>query len=106
MKILKFRARPDATEDANTSARFDLFDRTGQFDDFRDVINESATLEPHDDRTDMCVSIPVRSVISATAGPAVEIGPFSLDSPEVVKLYNALADHINRFPSEFRARKA
>ena len=94
MKILNFRQRP----------RFELFDRTGKYDDDRQVIDGPVILEPHDDRSDMCVSLPVRSVISSTAGIAVEIGPFTLDSPEVVKLYNALADHINAFPSEYRIR--
>jgi len=84
--------------------RFPLIDRTGQSDDFREVIDGPVMLEPHDDRSDQCVSLPVRSVISAVAGPAVEIGPFTLDTGEVVKLHNALAAHINSFPSEFRAR--
>jgi len=84
--------------------RFPLVDRSGEFDDFREVIDHPTILEPHDDRTDQCVSIPVRSVISATCGPAVEVGPFTLDTPEVVKLYNALASHINSFPSEFQER--
>lgn len=57
--------------------RFPLFDRTGEYDDYREVIDQPTILEPHDDRTDQCVSVPVRSVISATAGPAVEIGPFN-----------------------------
>jgi hypothetical protein len=81
--------------------RFPLFDRTGEYDDYREVIDQPTILEPHDDRTDQCVSVPVRSVISATAGPAVEIGPFTLDTGEVVKLFNALGRHIDRFPSEF-----
>lgn len=87
-----------------TLHRFPLIDRTGEFDDFRTVIDQSAILEPHDDRTDECVSIPVRSVISAIAGPAVEVGPFTLDTSGVVKLYNALAQHINNFPGEFHLR--
>lgn len=107
MKILKFRARADATESSdNSPARFDLFDRTGQFDDFREVIAGPVTLEPHDDRTDMCVSVPVRLVISSTAGPAIEIGPFTLDSRDIVTLYNALAAHINTFTGEFKVRKS
>ena len=81
--------------------RFPLIDRTGEFDDFRTVIDQLTVLEPHDDRTDECVSIPVRSVVSAIAGPAVEVGPYTLDTTEVVKLYNALAQHINGFPGEF-----
>lgn len=81
--------------------RFPLVDRTGEFDECRDVIDHLAILEPHDDRSDECVSLPVRSVISATCGPAVEIGPFTLDTPEVAKLYNALASHVAAFPSEF-----
>lgn len=81
--------------------RFPLIDRSGEHDDFRDVIEHSCVLEPHDDRVDQCVSIPVRSVISAIAGPAIELGPFTLDTPEVVKLYNALVQHINSFPGEF-----
>lgn len=95
MKLLKFRRY-----------RFQLVDRTGKFDDHREVLTDDCVIEPHDDRTDMCVSIPVRSVISATAGPAIEIGPYTLDSPEVVKLHNTLADHINSFPSEFRVRQS
>lgn len=82
--------------------RFPLVDRSGEFDDHRMVVDHPAILEPHDDRTDECVSIPVRSVISALCGPAVELGPFTLDTSEVVKLYNALAQHINEFPSEFK----
>lgn len=84
--------------------RFPLFDRTGEFDDFREVVDHPTVLEPHDDRTDQCVSIPVRSVMSAISGPAVEVGPFTLDTGEVVKLYNALAGHINNFPNEFQMR--
>ncbi|WP_166905971.1 hypothetical protein [Mycobacterium sp. DL440] len=89
-----------------TLHRFPLVDRTGEFDDFRQVVDQPTILEPHDDRTDQCVSIPVRSVLSAVSGPAVEIGPFTLDSSEVVKLHNALGAHIRAFPSEFRVRPA
>lgn len=85
--------------------RFPLFDRTGQWDDYREVIDHPCVLEPHDDRTDQCVSLPIRSVLSATCGPAFEVGPFTFDTSEVVKLYNALASHINSFPSEFRPVK-
>ena len=35
-------------------------------------------------------------------GPAVELGAFTFDTSEVVKLYNALAQHINAFPAEFQ----
>ncbi|OBB15500.1 hypothetical protein A5731_00600 [Mycolicibacterium conceptionense] len=105
MKILNFRPR-SAVPDEDESVRFKLIDRTGKFDSHRDVIDAPCVLEPHDDRTDMCVSLPVRSVVSQTAGVAVEIGPFTLDTGEVVKLYNALAAHINTFPSEFRLVKS
>lgn len=84
--------------------QFPPFDRAGEFDDLREVIDGPVMLEPHDDRTDQCVGLPVRSVISAVAGPAVEIGPFTLDTGDVVKLYNALASHINCFGSEFRMK--
>lgn len=83
--------------------RFPLVDRTGEFDDLREIVDHPCVLEPHDDRTDGCVSIPVRSVTSAVAGPAIELGPFTLDTHGVVKLYNALSQHIQSFPSEFRA---
>lgn len=82
--------------------RYPLVDRTGEFDDHREVIDQLCVLEPHDDRADECVSIPVRSVISAIAGPAVEVGPFTLDTPEIVKLYNALSAHINTFRADYR----
>lgn len=104
MKVIPLRPKTTPAPAADGSARFQLFDRTGQFDDFRAVIDGPAMLEPHNDHTDMCVSLPVRSVISATAGPAVEIGPFTLDSGDVVTLYNALAAHINTFTSEFTVR--
>ncbi len=68
----------------------------------RDITDHEVIIEPHDARSDFCVSIPVRSVVSSIAGPAIEIGPFTLDTPEVAKLYNQLARHINRFPSEFK----
>ena len=98
MKIIPFRRKPEA--------RFRLVDRTGKWDDHREIVSQPVILEPHDDHSDMCVSIPVRSVISATAGIAIEVGPYTLDSSEVVKLHNALADHINSFPSEYRIRAA
>lgn len=84
--------------------RFPLVDRTGDFDDLREVISQPTILEPHDDRADECVSIPVRSVISATCGVALEIGPFTFDTGEVVKLYNALAQHIGTFPGDFKLK--
>jgi hypothetical protein len=84
--------------------RFPLFDRTGEFDDHREVLDQPTILEPHDDRTDGCVSVPIRSVVSSIAGPAVEFGPFTLDSDEVVKLHNALVSHINSFPSMYRMK--
>lgn len=96
MTVIRLNPRP--------SARFQMFDRTGQFDDHREVIDGPVMTEPHDDRSDQCVSLPVRSVISATAGPAIEIGPFTFDTSEVVKLYNALSSHINNFPSEFKVK--
>ena len=71
-----------------------------------DVIDELTTLEPADDRTDFFASIPVRSVWNPSCGPAVEIGPFSLDTREIIKLYNALAKHINNFPGEFTLKGA
>lgn len=86
--------------------RFPLFDRTGEFDDHREVLDQPTILELHDDRTDGCVSVPVRSVVSSIAGPAIEIGHLTLDSGEVVKLYNALSSHINSFPSEYRVRSS
>jgi hypothetical protein len=93
MKLLKFRRY-----------RFQLVDRTSEFDDLRTIIADDCVIEPHDDRTDMCVSIPVRSVISAAVGPAIEIGPFTLDTSDVVKLHNTISDHINSFPTEFTVR--
>lgn len=68
----------------------------------RDVIQELAVLEPADDRNDFFASVPVRSVWHPDSGPAVEIGPFSLDDTEIVKLYNAIGKHINTFGSDFR----
>ena len=97
MKIIPFRREPKSP--------FRLIDRTGQWDDHREVIGETVLTEPHDDHSDTCVTLPVRSVVSAIAGPAVEIGPYTFDSPEVVKLYNALADHLNSFPMQYRIRK-
>lgn len=67
-----------------------------------EVLDELTVLEPGDDRTDGFVAVPVRSVWNEGCGPAVEIGPFTLDDREVVKLYNALTQHINNFPSQFR----
>lgn len=68
----------------------------------RDVIEELTLLEPSDVRTDSSVTIPVRSVWNPACGPAVEVGPFTLDDCEVVKLYNALGRHINSFPHNYR----
>ena len=71
-----------------------------------EVIEELAVLEPSDDRNDFFVSIPVRSVRNEGCGPAVEIGPFTLDTREIVKLYNALARHVNNFAGEFQFKGA
>lgn len=59
-----------------------------------------------DERTDQFVSIPIRSVHTAGAGMSVELGPYSLMSSDVVALFNALAQHINDTPGEFRMRSA
>ena len=67
-----------------------------------EVIEELTVLEPSDDRTDFFAAVPVRSVWNEGCGPAVEIGPFSLNTREIVKLYNALARHINNFADEFK----
>ena len=67
-----------------------------------DVLDDLTVLEPVDDRNGYFTSIPVRSVWNPGCGPAVEIGPFSLDDGEIIKLYNALGKHINSFRSEFR----
>lgn len=70
----------------------------------RHVVEEHCILEPLDERVDFFATIPVRSVITAGCGPAIEIGPFSLDDTQIVKLYNALGAHINTFRSEFTFR--
>jgi hypothetical protein len=71
----------------------------------RDVVEEHCIIEPSDERVDFFASIPVRSVITAGCGPAIEIGPFTLDDNDIVKLYNALSAHINNFPGEFKIRR-
>ncbi|GFG72723.1 hypothetical protein [Mycobacterium botniense] len=71
----------------------------------RTVIADHAVIEPLDERADSLVSVPIRSVITSCSGPSIEIGPFLLDTTEVIKLYNALAHHVNTFPSEFRIRR-
>ena len=68
----------------------------------RDFTDDELVLEPHDTRTDMCVALPIRSVVSSGFGPAIEIAPFTLDSKDVAALYNLLGRHIARFNSEFR----
>jgi hypothetical protein len=70
----------------------------------RTVLDELTELEPLDERSDSFVSVPVRSVVTAGAGPSVEFGPFSLDSKDVVRLHNALIDHMTAFPSEYKFR--
>lgn len=70
----------------------------------RDVVEEHCILEPLDERVDYFTTIPVRSVITSGCGPAIEIGPFSLDDTQIVMLYNALGAHINAFRSEFKVR--
>lgn len=68
----------------------------------RDVLEELTILEPVDDRNDLFATVPVRSVWNPFCGPALELGPFSLDESEVIKLYNAIIKHINAFRSGFR----
>lgn len=69
----------------------------------RSVVQDFDPLELLDERVDFFATIPIRSVVTANAGPAFELGPFCLDSAEVIKLYNALAAHINTFTGEFRS---
>lgn len=95
------------TMSMNTAARFELFDHpevkltvidgvTHIGDPDRDIVQEFGFIEPRDARTDMCVSVPVRSALQY-GDPTFEIGSLGLDGRECVDLYNALADHINTF---------
>lgn len=68
----------------------------------RTVLEHLTTLEVLDERTDEFVSIPIRSVITAGSGPAIEFGPFCVGTNDVVDLHNALLSHINTFRAEFR----
>ncbi|MDM3894798.1 hypothetical protein [Mycobacterium intracellulare] len=81
---------------------WDVIDGVPTICNERDVLADLTVLEPLDERNDSFAAIPVRSVITAGGGPSIELGPFSLDTSEVIKLYNALAAHINSFSGEFR----
>jgi hypothetical protein len=72
----------------------------------RDVLQEFEALEPLDERVDFFATVPMRSCITPNAGPSFELGPFCLDTTEVIKLYNALAKHANSFPDDFQKKKA
>ncbi len=61
----------------------------------RSVLAEHGVIEPHDDREDCTVAIPIRTVHTPWAGLSIEIGPYSLDSSEIVRLHNYLVEHIN-----------
>lgn len=91
----------------NNEARFSLFDHpeakstvidgvTHIGDPDRDIVQEFGFIEPRDARTDMCVSVPVRSALQY-GDPTFEIGPLGFSPRECIDLYNALADHINTF---------
>lgn len=71
----------------------------------RDVVEELTVLEPVDDRNDFFASVPVRSVWNPGSGPAIEIGPFSLDDTEIIKLYHAIGRHINTFQNHYRTKE-
>lgn len=91
--------------DGEYKPQIEVIDGVPTFFQVHDVLNELTVLEPADERTDSFASIPVRSVWTDGCGPAIELGPFTLDDREVVKLFNALAKHINTFPSQFKLRE-
>lgn len=89
--------------DGDYKQDIDVIDGVSHLIPKRDVVEELTILEPADDRTDLFATVPVRSVWNPACGPAVEIGPFSLDAREVIKLHNAIAKHINTFRSYYCA---
>ena len=90
--------------DYERKSGIEVFDGVPTIINDRDVVEEHCVLEPLDERVDFFTTIPVRSVITAGCGPAIELGPFSLDDNDIVRLYNALGRHINTFPSDFKVR--
>ncbi|MCE5291583.1 MAG: hypothetical protein LLG14_20415 [Nocardiaceae bacterium] len=93
------------TVDADRKPEVEVIDGIPTICTDRTVLVEHGEIEPTDDRIDTFVSIPMRSVHTSTGGICFEIGPFTLDAGEIAKLQNALADHINSSPDEFRWRK-
>lgn len=94
------------TVDHDRKSAIEVIDGVPTIINDRTLIADLGVIEPLDERTDQFVSIPIRSVHTAGAGMSVELGPYSLMSSDVVALFNALAQHINDTPGEFRMRSA
>jgi hypothetical protein len=86
-------------------SRFPILDYDRNLCEFasngREVLHESA-IEPSVAETDEWVTLPIRSIVDNNNGAGFEIGPYSLTNSDVVALHNALVDHMNNFPSDFR----
>lgn len=82
--------------------RGDMVDLTGQGDMSARIVLREASVTARVDETDEWVDMPIRVVMIDSAGPAIEIGPFSFTGRELAAIGNAIGEYATRFPDDLR----